>query len=64
VLNTEYRKCHHITGQDITDPQKSTKEEDLLAMMNFVQVIVSLRKRRFCQHGRSELYTWKADFSQ
>jgi hypothetical protein len=34
VLNTEYRKCHHITGQDITDPQKSTKEEDLLAMMN------------------------------
>ncbi|CAB4004299.1 Hypothetical predicted protein [Paramuricea clavata] len=33
----EYRKCHHITAQNITDPQKSTKEEDLLDMMNFVQ---------------------------
>jgi hypothetical protein len=46
VLNTEYRKWHHITEQDITDPKKlpSYSEEDLLDMMNFAQVIVSLSK--------------------
>ena len=46
MLNTEYRKCHHITEQDITDPQNlpSYSEEDLLDMMNFAQVIVSLSK--------------------
>jgi hypothetical protein len=42
----EYRKWHHITEQDITDPQNlpSYSEEDLLDMMNFAQVIVSLSK--------------------
>ena len=40
VFNTEYRKCHKITEQDISDPSNllSYSEEDLLDMMNFAQV--------------------------
>jgi hypothetical protein len=46
------KKCHHISEQDVTDPQNlpSYSEKDFLDMMNFAQVIVNLSKRRFCQH--------------
>ena len=40
VFNTEYKKCHKITEQDVSDPSSlpSYSEEDLLDMMNFAQV--------------------------
>ena len=40
VSNTEYKKCHKITEQDVSDPSSlpSYSEEDLLDMMNFAQV--------------------------
>ena len=37
VFNTEYRKCHKITEQGVSDPSNlpNYSEEDLPCMMNF-----------------------------
>ena len=48
VFNTEYRKCHQITLQDVSDTSNlpGYSEEDLLDMMNFAQVVLH-RKKKF-----------------
>ncbi len=40
VFNMEYRKCHKITEQDVSDPSSlpNYSKEGLLDMMNFAQV--------------------------
>ena len=44
VFNTEYRKCHQITLQDVSDTSSLPcySEEDRIDMMNFAQVELKL----------------------